>query len=123
MPHETITPNAATALVTGAKQALADARRRKADAERQAELAYDFETAEHHQLLSDLVSEYGERAFELAEDEAPVSRSRIPLRPTEVTATPDGIELWWDADWPASPVTHTVSWAELMSKETSHADC
>jgi hypothetical protein len=107
--------------VSAALAALADARRRKSDVEHQAQLAYDAEAAPHRQLLRELVERFEETAFLLSKDEAPVARSGMPLPPTELTATADGIELFWDADWPDYPVTHTVTWAELMKEEAGHA--
>jgi hypothetical protein len=77
--------------------------------------------AAHHRLLRELVERFEERAIALSEDEAPVSRSRMPLRPTEISATVEGIELYWEADWPSYPHSHTVTWAELMNEETEHA--
>jgi hypothetical protein len=115
-------PESAGSRAAAALRAIAEARSRKVVAERQTQLTYDAETEAHHALLSTLVSQYEERAIELAADEAPVSRWCQPLRPTEVTATGDGLELFWDADWPHQPTTHTVTWAELAHTETTHAN-
>ncbi|MEX3984116.1 hypothetical protein AB4Y45_34750 [Paraburkholderia sp. EG287A] len=122
MPNDITVPEGAAARVAASQQNIKEARRRRQAAEHLAHLAFEEETAVHTRMLSDLVGEYEERAIELAEDDAPVSRSRVPLRPTEITATPDGLELFWEADWPAYPVTHTVTWAALMSKENKHAN-
>lgn len=118
MPHDLTT---AGERVRAAEQAIKDARQRKWEAERRAQQAYDAETAPHRQLLIDLVSQYEERAFVLAEDDAPVSRSRMPLPPDEISATPEGLELFWDGDRPSDTVTRVVSWAELRGEPQSGA--
>jgi hypothetical protein len=118
MPSDIASPEAVAARVATALQAIKEARLRR----QAAHLAFEAETAAHKRLLSDLASKFAERAIALADSYAPVSRSRVPLLPNEITATPDGIELFREADWPARPVTHTVIWAALMNKEAEHAN-
>lgn len=116
MPHDLTT---AGERVRAAEQVIEEASKRKWAAERLAQQAYDAETAPHRQLLADLARQFEERAFELAEDDAPVSRGRRPLPPDAITVTPEGIELFWDGDRPSDTVTRVVSWAELHGEPQS----
>lgn len=113
MPHDLTT---AGERVRAAEQAIKEARQRKREAERRAQEAYDADIAPHRQLLADLARQFEERAFELAEDDAPVSRGRMPLPPDAITVTPEGIELFWDGDRPSDTVTRVVSWEELRGE-------
>lgn len=118
MPHDLTT---AGERVRAAEQAIKEARQQKWAAERRAQEAYDAEIAPHRQLLADLARQFEERAFELAEDDAPVSRGRSPLPPDAITVTPEGIELFWDGDRPSDTVTRVVSWEELRGEPPSGA--
>lgn len=101
--------------ITQAQATIKEAEKKLAIAKKQAEDICSAEKKDSATFLYELEQKYKYLAIELAEDEAPVSRWKVPLQPDDVEVTPEGIKLTWSDDY--SFKQHTVTWEELFEAE------